>query len=81
MSALREPWCAYASEAIRDENGDFMVVYVEEDQPGYWSTTYTGRTFDYVSRVADSINASRGITSVRVIEIVSSSFAAGPVTR
>lgn len=80
-AVLREPWCAYAQEGIYSDNGGYMVVYVEENEPGYYPTTYTAdltpEGLGYVKGVAASINESRGITPERALEIVHSSFAAG----
>lgn len=72
---IKEPWCAYAQDEIRDERGDHMVAYVEENEPGYWPTTYTG-DLAYCQAVAAEINKTRGITEERAHEIVASSMAA-----
>lgn len=70
---LKEPWCAYAQQEIRDDQGRNVVVYVEEGEPGFYETTYVG-DFEYCKSVAASINETLGITPERAIEIVSSSM-------
>lgn len=73
MTAKRR--CAYVQPEIRDEKGDIMVALVDEDESGYWPTTYTG-TLEYCDEVAKSINDAFGLSHEDINEIVSSSFRA-----
>lgn len=77
---MKEPWCAYVQFEIRDDKGNNVVVYVEEGEPGYYETTYTG-DFEYVQSVAKSINESLGIDEAKMLDIVSSSLGAGSIER
>lgn len=68
--------CAYAQSEIRDkETGAVMVALIDEDEAGYWPTTYLG-DLGYCKGVAKSINDAYGLTTEDVDEIVSSSFRA-----
>lgn len=64
---------AWADESYTTEDGDYMVILVDEDEPGYHATTYTG-TLDYTKQVAARINETRGITKDDAIEILASSM-------
>jgi hypothetical protein len=68
--------CAYAQAEIRDkETGLNTVALIDEDEPGYWPTTYVG-DLEYCQGVAKSINEAYGLTKEDVDTIVLSSFAA-----
>jgi hypothetical protein len=68
--------CAYTQAEIRDaETGLNMVALVDEDEAGYWATTYVG-DLEYCEGVAKSINEAFGLTQEDVSAIVASSFAA-----
>jgi hypothetical protein len=70
---------AYAQEGIYAENGiDHAVALVEENEPGYWLSTYTG-TLDYCERTALSINESLGIEPDDAVRIVASSISPGAI--
>lgn len=72
-ATLKDPWCAYT--VVTDKApGGWMVAYVEANEPGYYSTTYTGDKA-YCDSVADSINESKGLTRTQVLGIAHSSIA------
>ena len=75
MHHLKKPYCAYTQAEIRDSRDPelHVVIYVEEGEPGYYETTYTG-SLDYVEKVAVEINKTLGHTEDRVREIVASSM-------
>lgn len=72
---LTEPWAAHP---LIDDNGDWMVGYIEKDKPGYWPTTYRFNADEegrkQAKATANSINETKGLSLGQVGEIVASSF-------
>lgn len=72
---------AYAQEGIVDDSGDYVVVFVDENEAGYTPTTYTSSDLAYCEAVAENINTRRGYSHQDVLDVVASSFAAQNAVR
>lgn len=67
---------AYAQDAVRDGDGKHMVVFVEENEPGYWPSEITRGSLEEAQAAADAINVAEGYSPETVQEVIGSSFAA-----
>lgn len=83
------PWAYVIEEDVRDEHG-FIPVAVFEDNPNRYPATgngpeaqpwYWGKTLEAAWRVADQVNAERGVTREEAMRIRISSIVAGIQSR